>query len=200
MTSQPNRRIMPPEFVQHAQSVTVENLCRMFTVNKCVIQRWIKETGVVRDRKSPMRALSPAPAGFIENCATMHRKMLCDHYNTDLKVISRWILESGAVPVAFKRVPAPKKASRATNSTANLGLMGRRREAMQFTPLRSIYDDARDFLATDQRCPVYRCDDGNGRPNQNGTHWRMGSVVMRPADLLERAKLHGFGKPFGLAA
>lgn len=179
------RKPAPADFAEMASKMAQRALVVHYKVDKRTIARWTKETGAKPTSlySRPPRFLRPAD--FVAIAQTMSQRSLADHYGVKRGVVARWVEETGVTPPRVapdrKYTKPPKRAK-----PAALNITWDRGKA-QHDDLRRIdqYDIAADVLRR-QRFIVYRCGP-TGKFLEKGLSWRVGSTVVTPDELLERA-------------
>ena len=130
-------------------------------------------------------ARTHAPSGFATDAPNMSRRELSEKYSVGGKTVARWLEEEGVRTKPVVRSKIVEAARRARSRPTVRFRAGADR------PLRDITyaGQAADYLR--RFGPVIRCDD-RGRFNLKGDHWRRGSTILRPDDVVERARRNGW--------
>lgn len=158
---------MPEGFAEVAAIWTGARLQAEFDLSEHVVYRLRKRLGI---KGRAVRGTAPAPEGFANAAHGTSIRALADRYGVSARQINRWRDAAGIARthhshpsrVGFKVQPP------AAHST----------EEMAANHLRRM-------------CPVYRCRD-DGRPDQRGSYWRYGRLVLTPAEIVARAQRKGF--------
>jgi hypothetical protein len=184
-------RPIPDDFDAIQNRHTIAELRVIYSASSCTISRWFRLSGAVHDRaRKPAPPKAPrAPKGFAAYAAVESKAALMARYEIAHKRLTDWLAEVGVTPPLWKA-----DARKPRVKTVSFGRMGRLPHVSERVAVTSIYEQARDYLATALRCPIYRCDFPSGSPNQTGHYWRVGNVIVPPADLLDRAKRKGFDR------
>lgn len=175
-------RPMPKDFADIAPALTIKQLQKHYAAGHEVIGRWLKEAGVLsfnHVHKPPQPHRLPIPEDFAEVAPHMTQVELHRRYGRDYTVIRRWCREAGVEPLPRVYAPPPRR-KRMDRKT---GLRG---SNIQNIRASSIYDEAASVIQR-ERFAVYRCNE-RGAADHTGNHWRVGNVVLTPAELLERAE------------
>lgn len=184
------RRALPADFAAVAPTLTLTRLKEHYGAGRETILRWCGDAGV-ETRKERRKALAPPPPHFAQRAPTMLRTELLQHYRTSARTIDRWLKETGAEPLRreSRRVstPAYQRATIAQKRKWNhrdgtLAIAALNRDT-------STEGQAADHLR--RFAPVYRCDE-QGQMDAKGDYWRFGVPVLTGAELIERARRHGF--------
>lgn len=144
------------------------------------------------------RLKTPMPADFAEVAPTMLVKELRAHYNAGWRLIARWMAETGAVPKKAPPNIPPIESTRhmlTVRRPSGKRVIAFKQNAYLTGKIdRPHRDDSRAGQAADylrRFGPVVRCD-STGMYSDRGTHWRRGSVVLGPDEVIERAMRNGW--------
>lgn len=192
--------IIPPDFADLARQHRTEWLAERFKRDKTQIRRWRIKLGI----PGPERVKRGVPADFAKLAPTMYRRDLAKHYKATTATIRRWIEQTGAqskdpndalatrkprrdtssIRRAPRPVPAPKPAP-----THNFRLP---KGAATPVPPRdaTIEGEAADFMRA-RGWITYRCN-AEGQQKVEGSHWRLGTLIVEPDELLKRAEAKGW--------
>lgn len=179
----------PAGFREKASKLSVRELCRVFASNSKTVRKW----RIACALPPRGRYMQPAPEDFAELARGMTAAELTRHYDEGAKIIARWIRETGAKPAAArplaprKRHPAPDR-HRITPIAGHFALPAVKNSVPP--PRSGREEEAAQFLRRHYPC-VYRCDAG-GHPDQKGTHWRCGALVLTGGELLAKAETRGW--------
>jgi choline dehydrogenase-like flavoprotein len=159
----------------------VQEMRRRWNVGWDALSRWFDETGTPR-RVARIDA-KPVPIDFMAVAPTLLKKDLIAHYGTHQTVVNRWLRETGAHTKSrwaddVKPPPPPRQRQVRPPITPRPAApkTGRAEEAAQYLRRYTF---------------VFRCHSG-GCAAQNGLFWRYGNTVLTTAELIARAKRHGF--------
>ena len=166
-------RPVPHDFPQMVEVIgSVTGLAAHYRASTRAINRFFAETGL---SPAPQKRRSiPCPEGFAENAQRMTNTTLSIKYDVSLSVIARWLRECGI------------KSNRTLERWAS---------AKKFTPkpVKSAIPPPKrtekcDIAAEYMRrlMPVFRCGP-TGKYMQGGSHYRVGTVVMTPDELIAEA-------------
>lgn len=178
-------RPVPDDFTTIAPTMAISKLVDRYQTGQNVVRRWIAETGVQPAKRPksipPMRPKIPAPADFCEVAPTMMVAEMVRHYGRYERVIKRWLKEAG-ISAKPREPRTPPRKIRVTGGM-RLTVPGQNISNIR---TQSIYDEAAGVIQR-ERFAVYRCDE-RGRADFKGAFWRVGTAVLTPAELLERAE------------
>lgn len=170
---------MPADFAQIGNTKTAPELAAIYRVTEQTITKWRRMAGI-----SMVCKMTP-PADLAEQARTKCLTALSDHYGICQTTMSRLLNEAGIRPAKFIR-PRRKVAA----------------SPYVVTPVAdtSLEAAAANELRRAGYANVYRCNSA-GIPSPRGDHWRAGTVILTPAQLIERAQRKGFDpSPWRIAA
>lgn len=169
----------PSCFVTVAPSMPFRDLLKHYGVGRTKLDNWIKQTGVKPKYVKNSSVLRPVPDDFIANAPTMTRADGSRLWNTGYEILARWSDETGV-----KFMTLSKQAARSKHFS--LAPTGGRGTNFAHVKSASICDMAADEIRR-QRFAVHRCDE-RGLYRESGKFWRVGTVIITPEELLERAE------------
>lgn len=184
----------PADFAEYAPGRGRLELRKRYRAGDLTIKRWRQECGI-EAKSSIYKAIAarivPAPADLAGRFAEIGTFLgLAQHYGRDRKTIIRWLSAAGLLPK--KRAPQPKRHSAPHHHRIRLvpGQVVLPAFRNAIPPARAgREEDAAHHLR--RACAVYHCTE-TGRADPKGKFWRVGSAVLRPDELIERAYSKGW--------
>lgn len=169
---------IPEWFEEAARTRTNRELEERAGVSNRTVRHWrsLLSIRAKTDGREPHNKIH-APPEFASLVGTMTRNGLRLHFNKSLNTIDRWCREAGVRP---KAAPPRGVDRSARQMTAQAAVIRR-----DFTPAGRAADYLRRYG------PVVRCDP-RGQYDPNGEHWRRGSAVLAPQEVIERAERLGW--------
>jgi hypothetical protein len=211
---------VPDGFAARAGRVPDRTVGAEFGVSIATALRWRKALGISKYRRpkaeKPAKAKllprggslgHPVPDDFTRLAPTLNLMALAKHYGRDRKTIYRWAKLTGVYPKMHRRDPR-QMAHRPPEQRVSRR-PGRARKPVEFARTKPVA--GRMVLpAAPRQAPqragreeeaaqhlrrhypiVCRCNERGGA-DQKGELWLVGSAVLTPAEMLERAKRKGF--------
>lgn len=147
------------------------------------------------------------PNDFAEVASQLSLHQLAGRFDTSVKTAAKWRHKLGIVyappvrivevkPSRPRAISAPKPSRQIVAKPSNKRPRHPASNAPQAAPLSapdmSEHGQAADHLRRDG-WPVHRCDD-TGTANPKGYRYRVGSMILTPADMLAMAKRKGFAR------
>ena len=161
-------RPAPDDLAEHMNR-SYDDMTSHWNASADTIRRWITESGL--ERKGPVRAGRPVPAGYKARRDGYTAPEMAKHFGTSKDTVRRWDSEVGfKAPARTKQLPMFREAQPTQRDMTIAGM-------------------AADYMRSDR--PVYRCNERGG-PDPKGRRWRCGSAVLSDAELIERASYRGF--------
>lgn len=189
------RRVVPADLGAMAKKLCQEDLARHYRCGRATVRRWLAEAGIAA-APGVYNKKTPVPADLPEMAARMGRNALALHYGLSYNTIVRMLADAGLEAVKAQPTPRPPVTGYRKMPTAKKRFYQGRTQigANHRTRDSSTEGEAADFLRRETRAAIYRCSETGRVPDCKAelTHWRYGNVVLTGAELLERAKRHGF--------
>jgi hypothetical protein len=189
-------RPMPEGFAEVAKVSTRAELRRTFHCNDKCATRWLAACGVKPRRYRFGSFCLPAPADLADNALTMTGRELARHYNRDTKTVFRWLREAGIRPAPFNYSACSKRQWQDNpprqRRPKSIGIRVPKPKITLVSKMprdTTLSGQAADHLR--KWAAVYRCDP-DGRPNQSGSCWHYGMLVLSTDQLMERARNKGW--------
>jgi len=140
------------------------------------------------------RLKRPLPDDFAAIAGTMGAEQLKLHYGARSSTIKRWCDESKVRPAACK--PAGRRKAAVTPIITARRTVAPMAVDKRFSgaATRTKREDGTAARAADhlrRDAPVYHCDE-RGRPNPDGSYYRVGNAVLTPGEVIARAERKGW--------
>lgn len=165
---------VPNDFAEFAATLTNADLGEKYGAGKKLISRWRREASVPASHKGG-GVMRPLPPAFTDIAPTMTRNGLRLHFGCSLDTVDRWCRVAG---VRAARAAPQRFVGRKANPS-------KPHSAPDSSPASRAADYLRRFG------PVIRCDDA-GVFDSSGGHWRRGSAILGPQDVIDRASRLGW--------
>lgn len=182
------KRPMPRDFAEKAATLNRAQLCKHYQAGTQTVTGWYQTAGITLNGPVPR----PLPEGYRGKTINMLGTAVEAHYG-----VSKWIRRQWDKQCGLDRSESAPRLRSASNfrrtkpsAPVNISEMGRRVALFQ-EPKR---DCTRAGLAADylrRFGPVVRCD-ATGRYREDGDHWRRGSTVLSPDEVIGRAERLGW--------
>lgn len=179
------RRVVPADLGARAKTMCQEDLARHYSCGRATVRRWLADAGISA-AQGVYAKKTPTPADLPEMAARMGRNALALHYGISYNTIVRMLADAGLEAVKTQPAPRPQptgyRKMPVARKRTHIGANHLVRDA-------STEGQAADVLR--RLAAVYRCTE-KGAADPKGGWWRYGSVVLAGAELIERARRHGF--------